>query len=253
MQQQDDRPFGQRGGWRHYYIVFFCLRFTSVSGVYWMGKRNRPATFISFSTWWTLGWSFSASMSRQILEGILVPTQGEWCAFINNDRIGGMPSSELLVIPERLGIRSVSFVLDDLQQRRREKNPYAAMFGYCDATRGRRGEGAVERYVGVVWNGGGGGWEYQETGDPLPFEEVEAYKSRKKADPGSRLTCSSAMPVLWAFVSTKGTLSTTCRKPSALPGHGQDRRRNPHNIIMDIADRINKELGSKWKIHLFRR
>ncbi len=107
---------------------------------------------------------------------VLAPTRGEWCASINNDRIGGMPFSELLVIPERLKTRSASFVVRDLERCREENRPYAAMFHYCDATEGE----AVQRSIGLICDGGR--WEYHETGAALRFEEPGASERRKKAE-----------------------------------------------------------------------
>lgn len=187
--------------------------------------------------------------------GILVPTQGEWCAFINNDRIGGMPSSELLVVPERLRIRSASFVLDDLQRRKKEQNPYAAMFKYCDATRGNRGEGAVERSVDVIWNGGGGsgGWEFREGGAPLPFEEVDAYKNRKKAD---RLTPEMLLRYARALGIYLDQGDSFFRLNDAIGLKWQWTKRSTEEstkTILGIADKINEEFPGKWTFNFFRK
>ncbi len=179
---------------------------------------------------------------------ILAPTRGEWSAFINNDRIGGMPFSELVVIPERLRERSASFVIRDLQKCRTEKRPYAAMFNFCDATRGE----AVQRYVGLTWDGGN--WEYHEHGSPLPFEDVEAYTRRKKAD---RLTpemlvryaralgihldegdsyydLSQGIGIKWGWDQTGGI-------------------QQAEGVLRNIGERMNRQLGVKWIFDLFRK
>ena len=107
---------------------------------------------------------------------VIVPTRSDRCAYIDNDRIGGMPQSELVVIPERLKTRSISFVTGDLHRCKKENRPYAAMFHYYDAKR----DDIVRRSVAVLWDSGR--WEYDEYGAALPFEEVDAYKSRRKGD-----------------------------------------------------------------------
>lgn len=107
---------------------------------------------------------------------VLVPTRGEWSALINNDRIGGLPFSELLIVPERLKCRSAGFVIGDLTRCREEKQPYAAMFLYSDATAGP----AEQRSIGLICDGGR--WEYHETGKPLPFEEPLARERHPKSE-----------------------------------------------------------------------
>ena len=107
---------------------------------------------------------------------VLAPTRGEWSALINNDRIGNVPFSELLIIPERLKCRSAAFVIGDLERCREEKRPCAAMFHHCDGTQGQ----PMQRSIGLVCDGEG--WEYHETGQPLPFEEPLARERRPKAE-----------------------------------------------------------------------
>lgn len=107
---------------------------------------------------------------------VLAPTRGAWSALINNDRIGGLPFSELLVVPERLKCRAAAFVIGDLARCREEKQPYAAMFHYCDATQGQ----AEQRSCGLICDGGR--WEYHETGKPLSFEDPLARERRPKSE-----------------------------------------------------------------------
>lgn len=253
-QQHGDRPFGQRPDGKTT-ISFFCSSVSRVCHTLleWaseIGSRRYTQPAPLPGKWH----EFLGEYSTSTFTNILVPTRGEWCAFIDNDPIGGMPSSELLVIAERIKGRSVSFTLDDLQRCKKEQRPYAAMFSYCDATGGRRGEGAVERHVAVIWNGGGasGGWEYREAGAPLWFEEVEAYKARKKADRltpemliryaralGIRLDEGDSFYDLRGAVGLKWTWSRS--------GNAEERA----SVILGVAEKINQELGGKWKLKLF--
>ena len=107
---------------------------------------------------------------------ILTPTTTRWCAFIDNDKIASMPFGELVSVSERLQCRSVSFMLDDVQNAKSAARPYGVMFYYCDATSGN----AVTHSVAVIYDNGD--WEYDEQGTALLFEDVATYESRRKAD-----------------------------------------------------------------------
>src|SRR5437868_2230163 len=45
--------------------------------------------------------------------GVLIPASSTWCAFIDNDKIGGIPQAKLATLSERMRIRSVALVMHD--------------------------------------------------------------------------------------------------------------------------------------------
>lgn len=112
----------------------------------------------------------------------------------------------------------------------------------------------MERYVGVIWNGGGGsgGWEYHETGAPLWFEEVEAYKSRKKADrltPEMLIRYARALGIRLdegdSFYDLRGAIGLKWNWSRS--GNAEEQAR----VMQGIGKQINQELGGKWKLKLF--
>lgn len=125
------RPFGQRPDGK-LTISFFSAPARQVSDtlIEWGSEvRRKYARYAPLPGLWH---KFLTEYITPNTTIVLTPTRGEWCAYIDNDRIGGMPLSELLIVPERLRERSASFIMEDLRECKRNNTPYAAMFHYND-------------------------------------------------------------------------------------------------------------------------
>jgi hypothetical protein len=109
-------------------------------------------------------------------KAVLIPTFSGWCAYLDNDKIGGLPYSELFVLAERLHIRSVGVIIGDIAKAKRLKAPSGMVFILDDA---RRGE-VLERSINLLYDYGR--FEFHQQGQALPFEDVAAYQKRNKAD-----------------------------------------------------------------------
>jgi hypothetical protein len=239
------RPFGRRpdGGLT---ISFFSAPAHALSReiVEWGSEVRRKVTpYYPLPGTWT---EFLGEYITPNTSIVIVPTRSEWCAYIGNDRIGGMPDSELVVIPERLHTRSISFAIGDLHRCKKENRPYAAMFRYYDATRRE----IVQRSVEVLWDGGR--WEFHEYGAALPFEEADAYKSRRKGD---RLT--PEMLVRYARTLgirlDEGDSFYKLDQAIGLKWHWLKAASFEEEIapIKHIAEQVNKELDVNWKLNIF--
>lgn len=110
----------------------------------------------------------------------------------------------------------------------------------------------MERSVALICDGGR--WEFHEHGTPLAFEEIDAYKSRKKAD---RLT--PEMLVRYASALgihlDQGDAFYDLSRAIGLKWHwvksgDVEEEAAP---IKRIAAKIAQELGLNWKLTIFRR
>lgn len=228
-------------------ISFYCASASTVlqEMLEWGGEIGK--TYMVYAPLAQEWYDFLGQYVTPNTTGILVPTYGEWCAFIDNSRNAGMPFGKLDVVSERLKIRSASFTLDNLCKCDDENDAYNSMFYYCDATRSE----TVTRSVSLQWYGGH--WEFDETGAPLPFEEVEAYTRKRMADRlthdmlirygqalGIRLDEGDALYKLDEAIGLKWEHKKTSGEEST-------------NVILELARKINEEMGNIWKIHFFRR
>lgn len=212
--------------------------------IYWGSEVSRTITpYFPLATPWN---EFLGEYLTPNTTIILAPTRSEWCAYVDNDRIAGMPFSELLVIAERLATQSASFMISDWEYCRKRDMPYTIAFNYCD---GSRGEG-IQRYVCVERDCGR--WQFSETGSPLAFEEIDAYKNRKKADrltPDMLIRYARALAIhldegnsFYMLDRAIGLKWEWARSAALDDGVA---------LVKQIGDRINKELGVNWPLDVF--
>jgi hypothetical protein len=191
MNLDEARPFGWREDGR-FTISFFEAPAAAVCTEFC--KRGRENDYVRESYRLSElgeGWrSFLGEYTAPTSRGILMPTFSPWCAFVNNDKIGGIPHSMLYSLAKRMRIRSVAFLVHDSDRARSLGIPHGVMFYYCDGTQGEvreRGVSvsyelndcddtpeAMEEGEGNVFDEGG--WEHRESGEILPFEQTEAYQ-----------------------------------------------------------------------------
>ena len=248
-EQNSMRPFGQRPD-GSLTISYFCAPAERVFRTYVEWGREVGIDFQRISPVRVDWREFLGEYVTPPNSGLLSATQGEWCAFVDNDRIGSLPFSDLVVIAERTRSRSAAFICQDLNKCRSNGAPYTAMFAHCDATRGT----AEHRYVSVFWNGPrGGGWEFDETGAPLLFEETAAYALRKKAD---RLTpdmleryaraLGIVLPTAESLTSPSAAIGLRWQSVSDQPAEAQ------MGLLQTIGEKINRGLGIKAMLNIYR-
>ena len=107
---------------------------------------------------------------------IITPTRANWVIFFYNSGIGSIHGSAHSHMARRLKIRSVGITIDDNEVALMQNRPYGTQFWYADG----RGQRTIDRAIDLIRDGKK--WEFQQYGDPLPFEKPEVYLSRKKAD-----------------------------------------------------------------------
>jgi hypothetical protein len=94
-------------------------------------------------------------------------TSERWTAYIDNDRIGNWPLSFLFCMAERLRTECVALALAV-----DSADPTECAFGYWD---GRSGS-VRSRTIELIRDSQ---WEFQQRGEPLPFEDVDRYAARR--------------------------------------------------------------------------
>ena len=107
---------------------------------------------------------------------IITPTRAKWVVFFDNSVGGFIHWSVFRHMAERLKIRSVGILIDDNEVALTQNRPYGTQFMYADD----RGQEPIDRTISLIRDGKK--WEFDQCGDPLPFEKTELYFNRKKAD-----------------------------------------------------------------------
>jgi hypothetical protein len=107
---------------------------------------------------------------------IITPTRTNWVIFFDNNIIGDIYWSVFRNMAERLKIRSVGILIDNNEIARLQNRPFGMKFWYADS----RDRQTIDRCVTLIRDGNK--WEFDQYGDPLPFEKAEVYLNRKKAD-----------------------------------------------------------------------
>lgn len=98
-----------------------------------------------------------------------------WTGFFNNHSHEWVASAEMHVLCQRLKAQTCFFSFED--NPRRGEHCGSAQFNHCHY---ENGEFPVsERQVSLSNEGG---WKFQQSGDPLPFENMATYAQRKKRD-----------------------------------------------------------------------
>ena len=112
-------------------------------------------------------------------------TQSNWCVYVNNSPNGTDLYADPPYLCEKLGVREIAVTLvRDIPKIK----PGSTQFLYEDYTRAEKvlsatGTGWCDqfpyRYIAAHHESR---WEFEERGDPLPFEEFEQYQARHIKD-----------------------------------------------------------------------
>jgi len=110
-------------------------------------------------------------------------TQSQWCVYVDNCAWGTDLNSDPDHLCKVLGIREVSVVMvRDIPK----DQPGSTQFVYMDGTRAEKIVSATGWHYKVpgryVLAHRESRWEFEEWGEPFPFEEVEQYQARRIKD-----------------------------------------------------------------------
>ena len=107
---------------------------------------------------------------------LFVPTQGRWTAFFDN-RVDGTDGAVLSHYAERLRCRAVraSHVPDDAEAGEQSGAVILEVFGPEPTD-------FLNYERSIVLANDGGRWVFEQSGDPYPFENVDAYAARRLRD-----------------------------------------------------------------------
>lgn len=110
-------------------------------------------------------------------------TRSRWCVYVNNCRQGTDLNSDPDYLCKVLGIREIGVVMvRDIPKVK----PGSTQFIYSDGTRVEKIGSSTDWYYQApgryVLAHRESRWEFEEWGDPFPFEEVEQYQARRIKD-----------------------------------------------------------------------
>jgi hypothetical protein len=160
--------------------------------------RAQPPAVCEAVRMWSSSWSMPAGQGlqenrvsgnlREVLQSLLpltavgqlqlvVPTNSEWCAYFRNGLTGnnGLAAGELL--SKYAGCEAVLIAASERLSAKAEAAGYMPSVGGLGIHYWR--SGTLERYVVLHYESR---WEFYERGEPLPFENTEAYRSRRLPD-----------------------------------------------------------------------
>lgn len=162
-------PHGHQSG----LFINAPLRSVSDCLVQW-GKELEDGTTAEYrNVPLSLAWSF-VDNDRKVFDdrAFLIPIRN-WTAYFDNNYREFISSSHPEVLCRRLRVDTCYFSYDD----RTPGMEGSAQYGHV---RYQKSEGSTKtRQVTVQHDGG---WTFEEFGDPLPYEHLDKYKIRKKAD-----------------------------------------------------------------------
>jgi hypothetical protein len=111
---------------------------------------------------------------------LFVPTKGKWTAYFDNGFQGSDPSSIVAYLAESIGCFGVRAVwipntIDGCKGRYR-----AVIFELYDKPNPILN---IKRHISVINEGNWSTkWDFETSGDPLPFEDLEFYEAKRKTD-----------------------------------------------------------------------
>ncbi len=116
--------------------------------------------------------------TREIERYLLAPTESEWTAYVDNLRLG-TDASAIAYLSRRMGCMGLYFVAKPLQRKSKPSGDLytGAMVFSLYGPRSASFNGNQIRDVRVF--GDVGGWVFQQTGTPLPFENTDAYDANR--------------------------------------------------------------------------
>lgn len=116
---------------------------------------------------------------------LFVPTADKWTAHFNSSRLGSDVVGPLDVVGFRLGCRTlrISAIPDSLGTKTDRMKGSRGRYGSSIFDLGAAGSYNQNQSVrSICAMNDGGRWSFDTYGTPLPFEEPEAYKARRKPD-----------------------------------------------------------------------
>jgi hypothetical protein len=120
--------------------------------------------------------TFLGDFIGQPTKAVVLPTKSQWCAFILNDSISGIPTSTLSSIAQRLKTQCVGITYDDQVEAKEQDRPFGLVFRYYNG----RISPIHKRMIYLSKDYGK--WDFSQDGEPLPFENVESYQAKKKSE-----------------------------------------------------------------------
>lgn len=118
-------------------------------------------------------WEYVEERKADPDRGLLIPV-GAWTAFFDNQNCEWLAAAELYVLCERLRVDTCFFSHND---QANSQHCGSGQFNHCRYVGGHFP--VKERQVMLLKESG---WRFQQTGDPLPFEDMVAYQRPKKRD-----------------------------------------------------------------------
>lgn len=114
---------------------------------------------------------------------LFIPTAGSWVAFLDNGHRGTDATGPMAYLARTVGCRALRVVAVPHHEPRREDGQWRGRYG---ATILDLFGPAVRNHANTVRSitmmNDGGKWTFEELGDPLPFEDRDAYKARRIRD-----------------------------------------------------------------------
>ena len=129
--------------------------------------RESPGTGGYAAIWPSLGEPCCPST-----KGVVIGLQNKWTAFFDNNNLQDIAHSVAWNLTRLLGVASYSFCADD--------NPTSEQRGSAVfAARSPSAANPIKRFVMVTHDSG---WQFTQSGQPFPFERLDLYAAKRKAD-----------------------------------------------------------------------
>jgi hypothetical protein len=107
-----------------------------------------------------------------------IPTASPWSVYFDNSRLGTNAATTMPVLAERLGCETIRVVMVPPPPSSKPGSPgfryQANILEVYSADRGTRRT--------IYAANDGGKWTFGQSGEPYPFEEIEAYSAKRKSD-----------------------------------------------------------------------
>ena len=150
-----------------------------------VNERPVPVQKIDIGGTWEQRLNSLLPLVRYGSKVMVSETQSDWCVYIDNGISGTDLSADPHYLCEKLGVRKIAVTLvRDIPKIK----PGSTQFLYKDGTRAEK----VLSPIGTGWHNQfpyryiaahhESRWEFEERGNPLPFEEFEQYQARRIKD-----------------------------------------------------------------------
>jgi hypothetical protein len=153
----------------------------------WERKRDKyrevPVQKIEIGGTWEQRLNSLLPLTLHSPKAMISETQSPWCVYVDNGMQGTDLNSDPRYLCKTLGIREVSVVMvKDIPN----DQPGSTQFVYMDGTRAEKIGTPTDYYYKIpgryVLAHRESRWEFEEWGEPFPFEEMEQYQARRIKD-----------------------------------------------------------------------